>query len=162
VQIREITGGEGSGQGSLTAEFGLGASMFADSLTIFWPSGYVQELAGPMASGNYWFVEPQMSTDVAASQPPRGYRLLPNAPNPFKPTTRIAFEIPNAGRVSVTVFDARGRAVALLTDSAYPAGLFEVAWDGTDGAGRAAPSGVCFARMTAGSFEATRRLVLLR
>jgi hypothetical protein len=162
VQIREVSGGEGSGQGSLIAEFGLGSTMFADSLTIFWPSGYVQVLPGPMASGNYWILEPKISTGVAGSGTPREYRLHPNAPNPFNPATRIAFEIPEASRVSVAIHDARGRTVTVLAEGDYPAGRFELAWTGVDDAGRDVPSGVYFARMTAGSFEGVQRLVLVR
>jgi hypothetical protein len=162
VQIREISGGEGGGQGSLTAEFGLGSISFADSLTIDWPSGYVQTLSGPLGGGNYLIVEPLISTEVASGVPPRAHRLLPAAPNPFNPATRIAFEIPRAERVNVSIYDVSGRSVHTLADASYPAGRFELVWDGRDRAGRGAPSGVYFARMTAGSFVDTKRLLLLR
>jgi len=107
-------------------------------------------------------VEDQLSTGVAGAPPGLAYRLHPNAPNPFNPSTRISFEIPRAERLSVTVYDTRGRAVAVLADGAYPAGRFDLVWDGTDRSGREAPSGIYLARMTAGSFSEARRLVLLR
>jgi len=46
TQIREVSGGSGSSQNSLTAEFGLGTAAVVDSLEIHWPSGIVQTLTG--------------------------------------------------------------------------------------------------------------------
>ncbi|MEZ5358183.1 MAG: FG-GAP-like repeat-containing protein [Candidatus Zixiibacteriota bacterium] len=58
-QIREISGGSGfATQNSLTAEFGLGAVMQADSIIVHWPSGTVQQLAATSANKILVLVEP--------------------------------------------------------------------------------------------------------
>ncbi|MFH1680237.1 MAG: FG-GAP-like repeat-containing protein [Candidatus Eisenbacteria bacterium] len=162
AQIREISGGEGSGQGSLAAEFGLGDATVIDTIEITWPSGFVQTLAGFSADAFYLIVEDALSTGIADAPLPRAYRLLPNVPNPFNPATRIFFEAPEGGRVNVSVYDVSGRIVTVLADGFYPAGRHDVAWDGTDAAGEGVPSGVYFARMTGNGFEAVRKLLLLR
>jgi hypothetical protein len=83
-------------------------------------------------------------------------------PNPFNPTTRIAFELPASARVSLAVFDASGRRVRVLTEGTASAGKHEVYWDGKDDAGRKVASGVYFYRLQSGSFTDTKKTVLLR
>lgn len=47
---------------------------------------------------------------------PSSYTLGQNYPNPFNPTTTIEFSLPQAGRVSLKVFDILGREVSTLVD----------------------------------------------
>lgn len=94
--------------------------------------------------------------------PPRAAALEQNYPNPFNPSTRIAFYLPAPGRVSIRVHDAAGRLVRALADGEYGAGRHEIAWDGRDGAGAPAASGVYLCRMSAGGAVNVRKLVLLR
>lgn len=68
--------------------------------------------------------------------------LLGNYPNPFNPTTSIAFELPRDMRVRLVVYDVRGSLVRQLLDDVQPAGRRDVLWDGRDAAGRASASGV--------------------
>ncbi|MEM1041120.1 MAG: LamG-like jellyroll fold domain-containing protein [Bacteroidota bacterium] len=83
--------------------------------------------------------------------------LYPATPNPFADRTTLAFALPEAGRVTVAVYDVLGRAVAVLADGERAAGRYEVALDG-----RGLPSGVYLVRMTAEGFAETRRVTLLR
>jgi len=66
------------------------------------------------------------------------------APNPFNPSTRVEFMVPATGRVSLRVFDVRGREVRVLRDRVLAAGRHVVTWDGTDRRGRAAAAGTYF------------------
>lgn len=84
-------------------------------------------------------------------------RLLPNAPNPFNPATEIRFALDREGVVTLTVFDARGRQVVEFGAQRYPAGIHGVFWDGRDGRGKPAASGVYRVRMTAVAGDATVR-----
>ncbi|MFH1679451.1 MAG: right-handed parallel beta-helix repeat-containing protein [Candidatus Eisenbacteria bacterium] len=93
---------------------------------------------------------------------PLAYKLHANRPNPFNPATTIRFDLPKAGRAMLAVYDVAGRRVALLADGSFAAGSFERVWDGKDGAGRTAGSGVYFARFVAGDFTAVRKMVMLR
>ncbi|MCB1182646.1 endonuclease/exonuclease/phosphatase family protein [bacterium] len=72
----------------------------------------------------------------------RGARLLPNAPNPFNPSTRLFFELAAPATVELRVYDARGALVRRLDAGALAAGVHDVTWDGADDAGRPVASGV--------------------
>jgi len=73
---------------------------------------------------------------------PRVARLLGNAPNPFNPQTEIRFSLPSTSRVSLELFDVRGRRVRRLLDATLPGGVHPVTWDGRDGRGASVASGV--------------------
>ncbi len=83
-------------------------------------------------------------------------------PNPFNPAVTIVFELDRVRHVNVSVFDAAGRLVRTLLDVPKPAGEHHVHWDARDRAGRALASGVYLVRVEAGSWSASRKLVLLK
>ncbi len=90
------------------------------------------------------------------------FALEQNRPNPFNPATTIAFELPEAGRVELSVYSAAGRRVAVLVDGDAIAGRHMATWNGTDETGRPVASGVYFFRLTRGSESVTRKGVLLK
>lgn len=97
-------------------------------------------------------------TDVAeAAETPKAFELLQNYPNPANPTTLIRFGLPRASVVSLVVYDGLGREVARLVAQHQEAGYHQVVFHG-DGLA----SGVYYYRLRAGSFVATRKLVLVR
>jgi len=83
-------------------------------------------------------------------------------PNPFNPSTTIAFSVSERGRVDLHVYDVSGRRVRALVEREVPAGNHTSLWDGRDDAGRAVASGVYFYRIVAGSFVASQKMVLLK
>ena len=85
-----------------------------------------------------------------------------NFPNPFNPSTRIAFELETAGHAKLDVFDAAGRFVKTLVDGTLPAARHEVNWNGTDGSGRSVASGVYFYSITTSGLRDTKKMILLR
>jgi len=95
--------------------------------------------------------------------PPRRTALRQNVPNPFNPSTRIPFAISQAGRVTLAVYDVRGRRVATLVDRDLPAGEHHVDWQGKDDAGHDIASGVYFCRLDApGTRHAATKMVLMK
>jgi hypothetical protein len=88
--------------------------------------------------------------------------LAQNSPNPFSPGTRIAFSLPKALDVEMSVFDVRGRRVAGLLDEKLDAGRHDVAWDGTDATGRRVAPGVYWYSLRADKKVLTRKMVLIR
>ena len=92
---------------------------------------------------------------------PQTYSLAQNYPNPFNPTTNFGFRIPDCGFVSLKVYDVLGREVATLVNEVKQPGVYTVTWDVCQTAGGLS-SGVYFYRLSAGSFKATRKLVLMR
>ena len=88
--------------------------------------------------------------------------LDPASPNPFNPSTTVAYEVPDAGPVRLQVFDLCGRLVRTLVDESVPAGRHEVRWDGQDSDGRESPSAVYLSRLEARGKVAMGRMTLVR
>jgi hypothetical protein len=93
---------------------------------------------------------------------PRSFALAQNFPNPFNPGTVIEFSLPVAAKATVEVFNVLGVKVNTLIDRFLPAGRYTVAWNGTDGSGRSAASGMYFYRLSAGDFSDTRKMLLVK
>ncbi len=114
------------------------------------------------------FVRPGIATGIGGSADeiaglaPRAYSLDGNHPNPFNPTTRIAYAIPREGRVTMEVFNVGGRRVRTLIDGTQKAGRYETAWDGTDLKGKPVSSGVYFYKLTSGEFSETKKMLLVK
>jgi hypothetical protein len=89
-------------------------------------------------------------------------RLQPNYPNPFNPTTEIAFVLPEATTVELAIFDLAGCRVRSLAGGPLAAGPHSVTWDGRDDTGQALPSGVYFCQLLAGAHAETRKLTMLK
>jgi hypothetical protein len=92
------------------------------------------------------------------------YALEQNYPNPFNPSTTIRFSLPVAGHVSLIVYDILGKEVATLVNEERPAGTYNQIFDPASPGGRMGPlaSGVYVYRLVAGSFNQTKRLILLK
>jgi hypothetical protein len=83
--------------------------------------------------------------------------LHPNFPNPFNPSTVIGYQLPEAGSVSIQVYDVTGRLVATLVDGMVNAGRHQVRFD----AGSLS-SGVYIVRMQTSGFLQTQKMILLK
>jgi hypothetical protein len=88
---------------------------------------------------------------------PSGFKLSQNYPNPFNPSTRISYQIPNAGHVTLKVYDVLGREVSTLINSEQNAGSHEVIFNGTK-----LSSGIYFFRLQSGNYTATNKMVLMK
>ncbi len=88
---------------------------------------------------------------------PNGLELLNAVPNPFNPVTRIQFGVPQAGRVTLDVFDVRGRRVANLIDRSMGAGYHSAEWR-ADGFA----SGIYFFRLSIAGEVKIKRAVLVK
>ncbi len=99
--------------------------------------------------------EPEPASKLALEQ---------NRPNPFNPTTEIAYVVPGpvGGRVTLCVYAVDGSLVRALVDEEREAGPGAVTWDGRDDAGRRAASGVYLYRLSAVGETVTRKMVLLK
>lgn len=88
--------------------------------------------------------------------------LLIPYPNPFNPSTTIAFTLRNSSRVKLDVYDIRGRLVKSLLGEVLGAGRHEVQWLGRNRHGGRVASGVYFARMRADDREEIKRMLLMK
>ncbi len=85
-----------------------------------------------------------------------GYKLYQNQPNPFHDVTSISYELPQADKVRLTVYNAQGQVVAVLAKGDKAAGKHTVQWQRNG-----LPSGVYFYTLTTKAGEPmTKRLVI--
>jgi hypothetical protein len=87
----------------------------------------------------------------------RSYRLGQNHPNPFNPSTEISYRLARPGRVSLKVYDGRGREVRTLVDGEKPAGTYTLNFSA---AGLA--SGVYFYRLMTGDVTEEKKMILVK
>ncbi len=88
--------------------------------------------------------------------------LAPVQPNPFNPSTRIAWSLAESGPVSLRIHDASGRVVRTVVAGVQAAGPGSWVWDGRDEAGRPAASGVYYVRLSAGGKVLTQKATLVK
>ncbi len=88
--------------------------------------------------------------------------LLTNYPNPFNPETEVRFDLPQAGRVQLRIYDATGRLVRALLDEVRPSGANMVRWDSADNNGNGVASGNYFCLMTFAGKQRMVKMILIR
>lgn len=88
---------------------------------------------------------------------PEQYNLGQNYPNPFNPVTKIQFDLPESGLVSLTVYDMLGRQVAVLVNEYESAGTYLVDFDGSR-----LSSGIYYYRIETGSYAEVKKMILLK
>lgn len=97
-------------------------------------------------------------TDVRVStELPSEFALMQNYPNPFNPSTTIEYQVASPAFVTLKVYNLLGQEVATLVSDQKEPGTYLVRWVAED-----IPSGIYFAKMQAGAFTQTRRMMLVR
>ena len=103
------------------------------------------------------------SVETLSEEIPKDFMLRQNFPNPFNPSTTVHFGIPIESRVTLTIYDLRGRTVKTLADVQLRAGSYKVTWKAAN-----LSSGVYFCRMAAVGvgtdrhFSKTKKLMLVK
>jgi hypothetical protein len=110
-------------------------------------------------------LEPKGTTGVN-EQPdttiPKTIELYGNFPNPFNPTTQIAFGLPVAMRVTIRIFNVLGEEVAVLQDGMINAGVHRLTWNGRNKAGREMGTGLYLYRLESAAVMRRGKMLLLR
>jgi len=127
----------------------------------------VDTAAGLTVNNTSPFSAPQILTEVNSDGKdfqPLQFELSQNYPNPFNPTTRIIYQVAGTGdegagatHVRLAVYDMLGREVAVLVDEKKDPGFYTVPFDA-----HGLASGVYLCRLTAGTWSATKKMVLVR
>lgn len=109
----------------------------------------------------------QAVLDASAAYPKAGlkglreavpdFRLSPNYPNPFNPSTRIPYSIPQNGHVSLAIYNVLGQKVSTLVDEFTPSGSHVVEWNA-----EGFTSGIYYARLLFGGSVNIQKLILTR
>ena len=108
------------------------------------------ERGGGFGASIYGYMNPEVKIGTAVeddnAEIPGTIALYGSYPNPFNPSTRISYAIPNSGRVTVEVFSILGRKVAEIAPGLQEAGRHDVTFQATD-----LTSGVYFYRVSLNS-----------
>lgn len=100
---------------------------------------------------------------TAVGDAPTAFHLAPAYPNPFNPSTTIAYDLPQAAAVHLTVYDLRGRIVRSLRGGVNEAaGSHQAIWNGCDDQGHPVAGGVYMYRLRAGDFNALKSMALVK
>lgn len=111
-----------------------------------------------------WF---EMKTAVAnpglAAHPAAtSYRLMQNYPNPFNPETIIQYQLPEAGQVTLKIYNLLGQQVRMLIEQSQPAGVYRQMWNGRDDSGKMVPAGIYFYHLKSGRFSKIKKMLLVQ
>jgi hypothetical protein len=119
-----------------------------------------------LAKAMWWMLARMKGWDgvVTEVQFDKPYKTIPtqitldqNYPNPFNPSTTIAYHLLSANHVTLKVFDVLGREIATLVNDVQQPGNKSVRFEAST-----LSSGIYFYRLQAGSFTATKKLILLK
>ncbi|UCE04825.1 MAG: PQQ-binding-like beta-propeller repeat protein, partial [bacterium] len=133
--------------------------------------GYIH--SSPAITNNYLYVGGSDGNLYAFRKPairqPQHYFLYQNYPNPFNIVTKIKYELPKAGYVSLSVFNLLGQEVKTLVDEYREPGFYEIFWYGQSNEERKVASSVYIYRIRVRNalsgrslFTRTREMLLLR
>lgn len=111
-------------------------------------------------NGNFEYHQLNSPSEVAIGKP-MDYDMSQNYPNPSNPVSKINYQVPFDGKVSLKVYDLTGKEVASLVDGDISAGYYTVQFNGVNLA-----SGVYFYRIIAENssekFSKTMKMILVK
>jgi hypothetical protein len=93
---------------------------------------------------------------------PKVHALYDNYPNPFNPATTIRYDLPEASKTELAVYNVVGQLVQTLVSEQQKAGEYSVTWDGKDEIGKDVASGIYYYVFRAGDFKSVKSMVLLK
>lgn len=88
---------------------------------------------------------------------PAEFELMQNFPNPFNPSTTIAYRLPIRTSLTLKIYNVAGEERATLINEEQSAGLHKATWNATG-----YPSGIYFYKFTTPEFSATKAMLLLK
>lgn len=93
---------------------------------------------------------------------PNKFALEQNYPNPFNSTTQIEYELPSSGYVSLSIYNILGQKIYDLASGRQEAGYHRFEWDGKQGRGEPAPSGIYFYKLVFNNQKSVRKMMLIK
>ena len=88
--------------------------------------------------------------------------MVSNYPNPFNPQTNIVYNLPESGRVKITIHDIKGRKIKTLVNETKNAGRNSIIWKGKDDSGKVVSSGVYFYKVKTKNQTINKKMLLLK
>lgn len=142
-------------EGSTTTWIERGTTVYLNQgsntiqMELFWGWMYLDYLAVPSSITN-------VDDENIISN---NFTLNQNYPNPFNPSTSISYSLPTNQRVSLNIYDVLGKEVVTLIDGEQKAGNYNIEFNTTN---LNLSSGVYFYQLNTGSFNQTKKMLLLK
>lgn len=155
--------------GDILWQFASGGSVNSGAAVVngvvYWGSGYTS-LGGSAGTHLYAFTVASLKNASLGDNYTRPNESLKQFvleqayPNPFTTATMIRFGIPEAGKVTLQIYNSAGEQVKTLVDGNMSAGFHQVTWDATDNNGSEISSGIYFYRLTSGKHSQINKIML--
>jgi hypothetical protein len=174
IEPSDLGGADGSSSGGTVVlpdrHIGL---YFLDTLDCSYSTSYAAYTGGtdgyPAGDLN-WFPTKKAewagtATDVKTTKGtkvPTTFSLSNAYPNPFNPTTNINFTIAKSENVKLIVYNILGQKVKTLVNGSMKVGSYSATWDGKDEFGSHVASGIYFYRLESQSFNAVKKMILMK
>ena len=149
-----LTDGELEGQGSTTEkhEYQYTDKAVQPGMT------YGYRLADVDYSGTVtWHPSVEIQVRAEDVKFPTEFGLQNIYPNPFNPSTTIAYQLPEAEFVTVTIYNTTGKLISTLVHEQKAAGSYQVDWEP-----QALASGIYLVRIQAGAFATVRKCMMMK
>jgi len=129
---------------------------FTHTFTSTGDFGYYCEAHGSPGSGMYGVIHVQGTTGVDDVHG-MSFHLKQNYPNPFNPKTFIEYSLPEAGYVTLKIFNVTGELEDVIISEFQQSGNYIIEYDAAD-----LPSGIYFYQLAAGNNISTKQMILLK
>lgn len=145
-----------------------GPSFETIELTEFPDPVYVAfTLEGYLWNYDGWYIDDltiaeKSSSSINDNNIPSASKLRGNYPNPFNPETTINFELAANTEIELRIFDSRGSMVRNLASGNYPAGNYNVVWNGRNDMGTSLSSGIYYIQLKAGNEKFIHRSLMIK
>jgi flagellar hook assembly protein FlgD len=83
-------------------------------------------------------------------------------PVPFKDNLTITYAISKNQKINLSIYDVLGRKVRCIKDGMEKSGFYRITWDGRDGSGKRASSGVYFCKLETEDSKEIKKIILIR
>ncbi|RLC48827.1 MAG: hypothetical protein DRI23_10075, partial [Candidatus Cloacimonadota bacterium] len=119
-----------------------------------------------LVTGEGWYIDDIYYTSPTGisdnSIIPVATSLNGNFPNPFNPSTTITYSLSNETNVNIEIYNMKGQKVRTLKNEEQTAGDYNVVWNGKDDSSKSTASGVYFYKMQAGTYQQTKKMILMK
>jgi len=98
-----------------------------------------------------------VSVQNISTEVPLTYSLSQNFPNPFNPTTKIRFSVPNSGFTTIKIFNILGKEISTLVNQSLQPGTYETTFDASK-----LSSGTYFYKLQTNDYSETKKMLLIK
>lgn len=135
----------------------LNIQLGIEPITLSWRVIAFDDSGWTESNTQFTFTIPTTSILSDNNEIPENFVLIPNYPNPFNNSTTIEFGLPTETQVDISVWDIKGRRIAVLAQNHFSAGYQRIVWDANG-----LPAGAYFIRFNAGDYLSVRKAILIK